>query len=177
MPRLTALLVLFSLAPAGASANPNACDDYLSRHYRKDLRSFVVTYQNRKYMGDIYYPHQAAWIRVRNTGEVGFPASATGFNPITVNLNSSVVSTRIQVPIASGAEKVISVNLPPNTLKHCQKAPVIIDTLHNVGQWGCQVWNNDSSLLVTRDIDKLACVDIAEPIGPIGPPGDEESEE
>lgn len=153
--------VLFvSLCASSAFGNSNACDDYLMRHYRKNLKPISITYQNKDYMGDIYFPHQAVSLKVKSMGEVAFPATASGFKPISVKVGSQSQGTQVPVPIPSGTEKFIKFNLAPNTLKHCQNATVTIDTLHNVGQWGCLVWNDDSSVLKAREANGTFCLNI-----------------
>ncbi|MCB0417366.1 MAG: hypothetical protein KDD39_06930 [Bdellovibrionales bacterium] len=155
--------VVTLLSSASAYADANACDDYIARHYKKDLVPLGITYWNKEWMGDIHFPHQRAIIKVKNTGEVGFTGS--GYKRMKVRVGNSTEEVQIAMPIASGALREVTVILPPGTLSHCKEEEVAIDTIHNVGQWGCQVWNNDQKDLKAIRSGGPMCLKI----GPIKP--------
>lgn len=167
-----ALLIIGSMTGKVARADANACDDYLARHYKTDFKPIGLSFQSREYMGDIRMPHQIAWIRLKSVGEMDFSATPSGYRDIRASVKYNEYATRVNVPAPSGSERVISVILPPGTLRHCEKARVEIDLTHSVGQWGCQVWNNDVKMLRARESNKsfLSCYQIVRPpIGPIVP--------
>ena len=139
------VLLIFSVS---LWANENSCDDYLTRHYRQDLRPTSVYYSNAVVRGR---PVQIVKLRLKNTGEVDMRPEPNESNHRTmyVRVGLKEVSTQLLLPVDSGQQTTVTLVLPKNSLQNCGKATFAIDTRHTVGQWGCLVWNNDSAELVT----------------------------
>ena len=145
MIRTAAILGCALLVPK-LLANPNACDDYIARHYKKDLKLMRLFYQNRTHMGDIRFPHQRVSLQVKNIGQVDFTGS-TPYRRMTLKIKGIQTVAQIKMPLKSGESTTVVTTLRPKTLKHCQKTSVVLDVRHDIGQWGCQVWNNDKSIV------------------------------
>ncbi|TDJ04583.1 MAG: hypothetical protein E2O68_07935 [Deltaproteobacteria bacterium] len=146
-------ILLLLLFPITLLAGPNDCDDYIARHYKQDIVPISLRFANRNLVGDIRFPHQAVSITIKNTGQVDMNERAGdvgGFRSMKVRINGVLKTVRFRVPLDSGRTTVVRTTLPPKTLGHCQKAPVEVDVGHTVGQWGCQVWNNDLKTLKAR---------------------------
>lgn len=146
-------ILLFLFFPVALLANPNACDDYIARHYKQDIVALSLTYANRSSIGDISFPHQAVFLKIKNTGQVDMNERAgdiRSFRNMKVRINGILKFVRFRVPLDSSRTTIIRTTLPPNTLRHCQKVPVQLDEGHTIGQWGCQVWNNDFRTLRAR---------------------------
>ena len=149
MRSLAFLFVLLAGFTAGslAHANVDSCDDYLSRHYKKDLKPIGLSFQDRDYMGDIYFPHQAVTVRVRNVGQEPMPGSQSEFARMRVRVAGISRNVQIRRGLPSMQDTYIKFSLPPGTLHHCDNHPVWLDTARNVGQWGCRVFGNDNRSL------------------------------
>lgn len=151
--------IVFSLAMSlGVLANPNACDDYLARHYKKDLVIKSAQFFNRQYMGDIYYPHQVIKLKIKNQGQVDFNSSSSDdgmWRDLYVKLKGKEYKTRFKIPLDSSQETTVYFNVRPKTVAHCGDYLFEVDTKHTAHQWGCQVWNNDSKTVKTHQQGKF----------------------
>lgn len=154
-------------------ANPNACDDYLARHYKKDLVVTGLRFQNRQRSGGrVPIRYQSVALTVKNTGQVGFPLRGSdnnGWRRLNLRVNGVSRSAYIQMPLASGASTVVRFALPAGTLQNCQNASTQIDTNHWVGQWGCAVWNNDDKLIRAYQSGVIGCRILRPPRRPVRP--------
>ena len=65
----TAILFVLPLTNLWAS-DVDRCDDYLARHYKKDLTPVHIQFRNGTRFGDIYLPHQVISLFVKNVGQV-----------------------------------------------------------------------------------------------------------
>lgn len=136
----------FFLFVSVAQANPNACDDYLNRHYKKDLRVTKLEFFPKTHMGDIAFPHQRVKLTLKNTGEVDMNSLAgdsNGYRNLKVKVRGYTRTVRISIPFDSGETNIVYTTIPRNAMVNCRSYEVEIDLDHKVGQWGCQVWNND----------------------------------
>ena len=146
-------LLLMLVLTSSAHANPNACDDYLSRHYKKDLVLQSANFTNRTLMGDFYFPHQRVVLSIKNSGEVNLNSLPTDdgvYRNIWIKIRGVERKARIKMPIISGQIAKAYLTLPGRALRPCRRETITIDTKHTVGQWGCQVWNNDIKTVVMR---------------------------
>jgi hypothetical protein len=143
------LLVLCTLMLNNVFAGVNDCDDYLQRHYKKDLVVKKLSFSNRTIMGDIQFPHQVLKLTIRNQGQEDFTLNATSYNWRSMKIKVNGVKRRVQfrLPLYSASETTVYATLPPRTLTNCKSSTVQIDLEHTAGQWGCQVWNNDSKTM------------------------------
>jgi len=145
---------LCSLGMSGSVlADANSCDDYLARHYRKDLILQSVVFSQQTRLPFHFRPYQAVRLTVKNTGEMDFNSASSDsgeFRNVYVKIKGVEYRTRMRVPLDSGEQTVLNINLPLNTLSHCGQALIQIDTRHTAGQWGCQVWNNDTKKVKTN---------------------------
>lgn len=150
------LCLLTVLAATGqAFANVDSCDDYISRHYRKDLMPVHIQFQEKNLMGDIYTEHTAIKLFIKNVGEVNMSKSKI---PMRVRINGRLMKGYLYGGVASGHWKVLNViTKGHNFLRHCRKAKVQIDLGRQAGQWGCAVFDNDSKYVNVWEANKGLC--------------------
>ncbi len=137
-------LIFILLWPLSALANPNACDDYINRHYKKDLVAQALQFQNQKTRAGRVY--QDVKITLKNQGQVDMNAlssETSNRRTMKVRINGIQRNLSFSIPFDSGTTQVVTLRMPARTLSHCKDAEVAIDLDHTAGQWGCQVWNND----------------------------------
>lgn len=183
MIRLILLIALSLVAQTNSTfANPNACDDYLARHYKKDLVPQKIHFRNRVHNGRVNIYYQTVTLTVKNTGQVGFPLRTSdnnGWRPLQVRLKGINKTAYIRMPLDSGQSTTVQFAVPAGTLRNCETTSVQIDTNHAVGQWGCAVWNNDAKLLQVSQSGVFGCRVVKprprprpprKPIRPIRPP-------
>lgn len=162
------LLVLASLGMAMAAvAAPDSCDDYVSRHYKKDLTPVLAKVSNVARSGDLS-AYQALEVRVKNIGSEtiednsapGSLISRTRAIKISV-LRTVKIAGRdrrlrstfqgfMRAPLRAGEETTVTVTMPQDLLRHCQKVDIQIDSERTAGQWGCAVFGNDTRNFTVR---------------------------
>lgn len=143
-------LILLSISQV-VFADANSCDDYLSRHYRRNLIPTSISFHNR----NISEPYQEVKLSIKNVGEVAF--SEPGLKWMKVKIKNNIRSIQVPMPIGVGQTIILSIAVDPNLLRNCERVPVTIDLDHTVGQWGCQVWNDDSKILQAHLIGGHRC--------------------
>ena len=153
--KITILSFLISFA---AMANPNACDDYLNRHYKKDLvpKSISFTEVKDPLRRRTY---QKVKLTLKNQGQVDMNAISTDSGnrrSMKIKINGIERTVSFNIPFDSGQTQVVKFSLGKGVLKHCADANVAIDIGHTAGQWGCQVWNNDQKKIKAL-IPRTAC--------------------
>lgn len=144
-------IILFVGFSIPAIANDNSCDDYLSRHRRKDLVAKSAYFFNRN-------GHQAVKLKLRNRGEVGFSPVSTdenNYRDLYIEVDGREYFTKFRIPLASSKETTVILKLPADTLTHCGTAEFNVDTRRTAKQWGCRVWNNDLKELQTIQAGKI----------------------
>jgi len=142
---MSVIFVLTSIA----LADPNSCDDSLSRHSKMDLVPLWLEFRNITNGGDVEPEYQFVTLSVENIGQRSVSReTATGEDKrmlVAIDGIERWVEFHGGVPPNVGLG--FNLTLPKNTLSHCQEIRVQIDMNHTAGQWGCQVWNNDTKFL------------------------------
>lgn len=159
-------LILFLLFTSNAFADANSCEDYLNRHYKKDLRVTKLEFTNKTHMGDIAYPHQKVKLTLKNSGQVDMNSLSTdsnGYRNLKVRVKGYNRTIRFKIPLDSGESNIVYTTIPKNSMVNCRNYEVEIDMDHKAGQWGCQVWNNDKKTLNAR-IPGVRCPLIRRPL-------------
>jgi hypothetical protein len=152
------ILILSFFLTQISFADVNDCDDYLLRHYRKDLVLTKISFVNKTHMGDINFPHQQIKLFIKNKGEIDFnsiPTDNGQWRDLYVRINGILEKTRFKIPLDSDQSTIVYTNLKPSSLKRCSKTTVQIDVGHTAKQWGCQVWNNDTKTLPAHEGNNL----------------------
>ena len=140
-----ALLFLGIILGIGAGeirADVDDCDDYLMRHYRRDLKPVAVIFSNKKYSP---VPMTDLKLKVKNVGEVAI-GSDTEPKSIKVDFGAGIVRTgSYSGKIQPGASRVINMgHSGQGIFSHCQKRTIQMDITRTAGQWGCQCFANDT---------------------------------
>jgi len=143
------LKIVVALSLAGAStfgwAQVDRCDDYLARHFRKDLKPMYLVYKEPLVNGK---KKTFVFLIVKNTGEVDLNSN---FANKTMKVSVSPgwnFTAQFGYSVPSGFTRMIQLGQVPNgTFKNCSAKYVQIDTSRTVGQWGCQVFSNDKKMV------------------------------
>lgn len=162
MKTLIALAFLGMSQAAIAQDNfPNSCDDYIMRHYKRDLVAQSVSFKEKNVAG----AYQQVSLVVKNIGNQTI--TGTGKVLMHVKINGVTRGLYVSRPWASNETRTLQMAFPMGTLKACQSASIHIDVNHTVGQFGCQTWNNDKKDLKAMMSGKLCRVVL--PGGPYWP--------
>jgi hypothetical protein len=144
--RLSVSLSLMMAVGIGvARADADSCDDYVARHYRRDLRP---THLAMRDLGG----QQEIRLTVRNGGE-----ESVDVGILDVQLGALGISNKPTGPLGSQAERVYTFKVSAGRFSRCQKVRVALDTSRTAGQWGCAVFGNDVLELPVEVDGTISC--------------------
>jgi hypothetical protein len=171
-----ALLASLALAalPVQGLAQDDACDDYVARHYRKDLVLEAMQVTEVARAGD-FGPFQDVLLTVRNAGDVELDATVPCDDPrgcfvttkaIAAKIGSATAHSWMPASIPQGGTAQIFFRLNAGTLRKCSQT-VTLDVQRSAGQWGCNVFSNDVSKIQAAFTNSLCTPDLV--VGPRPP--------
>jgi hypothetical protein len=147
---ILALLLLGSfLGGRPLSADVDDCNDYLTRHYRRDLKPISVSFRRLAWS---VLPVTALRVTVKNVGEVAVGERGVP-RAIRVRLGALVMKGSFSGTIEPGATRAIDLGVSKmGRFSHCGARTVRIDTTRTAGQWGCNCFTNDEAVVRTYEL-------------------------
>lgn len=154
-----AIVNVFSLTALSSQTLADQCD-YIGRHYKTDVtvvggRTFPASRS-----GDILIS-PSVLLTVRNVGvsEFSSPGGIVNARRVAVTMKGQTFYGFLPMPLAPGASTTLSVSVPEGFLVQCERVQAAIDTDSALGQYGCDVHQNDTFNLRVRLVSNICLSD------------------